>query len=582
MRFGMNVSRQVVGGTTTNQIDVRDQYTSGGSPPTLQKAVVVDVIYDYSIMTDEYKQNLFERVGNFELIEVVPINSIVAKIISNQEGLNSNQLTILFPFFSSHFMLPVQVGEVVHVIYQDYLEQGNKLGFWLSRIHGTRQAEDPNYTHIDRQFDPINDLAKWSTNNLKLTVDQPEPNFPNGGDTPDTYTLSPSQTNQNPYDTILESSLAASLQTQEVVPRWNKRPQELVVQGANNAMICLGEDRSGGVVIDESDEDMADSKGYAGTIDMVVGRGRFFPLSKDETPELTAPRTITNTRNYLETDKAPHRQLDPNGGRLKDNSREGDPDFTNDAARIYVTMRSAADNKFGITGIRFPSATLPIEQPPASGENIVRNRSYVIGKADHIRLIARKHKEEGIEGSLLFLREGDASDNSDGDKDLSYLLIDKNGINIESKKIFLGTSAHENPNESSGINYNDDNGPYEPYILWSKYQDTINNLHQQINDLREKHEKAIKELRDTTANYFDLLSNVMAGGGNSIPYGPNSAIAAAAGVASAGSTAISIASELVLNDVVGSLSNLQDTNNTENVSKINHSQVIYGTKGQEE
>src|SRR5690606_41899055 len=31
--------------------------------------------------------------------------------------------------------------------------------------------------------------------------------------------------------------------TPEPVPRWRKRPQELILQGSNNTLICLGEDR---------------------------------------------------------------------------------------------------------------------------------------------------------------------------------------------------------------------------------------------------------------------------------------------------------------------------------------------------
>lgn len=577
---GMNVSRRVVGGNTTNQIDIRDGYTNG-SPPTLQKAVVIDVIYDYNMLTDEYKQKLADTVGNFELIEMIPINSIIAKVVSNEEGLSANPYTILFPFFSSHFMLPVKVGEIVHVIYQDYVGRGNKLGFWLSRIHGNRQVEDANYTHLDRQYDPINNLELWSTDNLAKIKSSPDPSFPNGGDTIDTRTISPFTTTTNPYDDIIEQSSAAILQTQESVPRWNKRPQELVIQGSNNALICLGEDRGAGVERDTSNDELADSKGFAGTIDMVVGRGRFPPASKKETPELTAPRVIANSRGSLETDKAPHRNIDPNGGRLKDNPREGDPDFTNDAARIYVTMQSVADNKFGITNIRFPSATLPVTQPTNDEGTGTINRSYVVGKADHIRLVARKNKDKNIEGTILLLREGEASDSTDGDKDLSYVFLDKNGINIESKKIFLGTAAHENPNESSSISYNDDDGPYEPYILWTKYRDTVDNLQDQINELRTKHEEAIKELRDTVARSFAQLSSALAGGGNSVPYGPNSAVAAASAIASAAQANISISTESPLSSVVSSLNSKQDTNKTENVSKINHSQVIYGTKGQE-
>lgn len=570
---GMNVSRRVIGGSTTNQVDPRSGYTNG-SPPTLQKAVVVDVIYDYSILTDDYKEKLSLQVGNYELIDIIPVGSVIAQIISNEGGTTANPYTILFPFFSSHFMLPVQVGEVVHVIYQDYVGRGNKLGFWLSRIHGTRQVEDVNYTHLDRQFDPLNNLANWSTENIKNIQTSPDPNFPNGGDTTDTYSITPPEPNTNPYDKFLEQSVAGSLQTPEVVPRWNKRPQELVIQGANNTMICFGEDRSGSALSDETNEELADSKGFSGTIDIVVGRGRFPPTSKDEDPELTAPRVIQNSRGTFETDKAPYRNKNESG-RVKDNPLEGNPDFINDAARLYVTMQSVADNKFGITTITFPSSTLPITQPTNEDNAGTINRSYVVGKADHIRFIARKNEEKGIDGTILLLREGDPSDSTEGEQDLSFLFVDKNGINLDSKKIFFGPSVHEDPNESSSINYNDNDGPYEPWILWSKYKTTVDNLQKQITDLQTEHKNSIQTLRN---NLNTILSNIeIAFNANScIPYGQNPAITAAKVAIASGKNTLITPVDSPLDKVKSSIDSDQSKNLSDNVSKVNHSQKIYG------
>lgn len=579
---GMNVSRKLVGVSNTNAVDQR-QSSISTSPPVLQKAVVVDVIYNPTELIPELKERLQEQVSNYELINVMPANSIIAQIISDDGGTSANAYTILFPFFSSHFMLPVQVGEVVHVIYQDYVGRGNKLGFWMSRIHGNRTVEDANYTHLDRQFDPLNNLNNWSIENLDNIESSPLPGFPNGGNTIDTFSIRPFDNINNPYDEFLNSSRAAQLQTPEVVPRWNKRPQELVLQGSNNALICLGEDRSGPALApdasNEEEPSTADSKGFAGTIDIVVGRGRFPPEEASEEPELTAPRIIENTRGHLETDKAPHRNKGENG-RKTDNPNEGNPDFINDAARLYVTMQSVGDNKFGITSINFPVNTLPITQPTNESDSGTINRSYVIGKADHIRFISRKNSDKGIEGSMLFLREGDSS-TDEGDKDLSYLFMNKHGINIESKKIFFGTAIHDDPNETSTINYNDDDGPYEPWILWSKYRDTVSSLQKQIEDLRNQHEVAIKDLRSEIATSFSSLANAFAGGGNSIPYGPNSAVLAGQVAALQAQVKISAIAEQPLVQAKNDLSAEQDTNNNDNVSKRNHSQKLYGSKGEE-
>lgn len=583
MHAGMNVGRSLIGGSTLNQVDPR-RGVADAAAPTLQKAVVIDIVYDFSILSQDYKEKLTELVSNYELIEVMPINSIVAQIVSNDGGTSSTPYTILFPFFSSHFMLPLKVGEIVHVIYQDFSTNGNKLGFWLSRIHGQRQVEDTNYSHLDRQYDPLNNLLYWSTTNLSQITTSPDPSFPNGGGTPDTQTIKPFAPNEDAYVNIITDSSASKIETHESVPRWNKRPQEFVLQGSNNALICLGEDRSGPAKLPDSNEqqqqedEAADSKGFAGTIDMVVGRGRFPPDPKTA-PELTAARTIKNSRTETETDKAPFRNKEGTPQvRAQDNPKEGDPDFVNDAARLYVTMQSVADNKFGISSIAFPPSTLPIVQPTNQDNVGTLNRSYVAGKADHIRFISRKNSEKGIAGTMLFLREGDSS-TEDGDKDLSYMFFDKNGINLEANKIFFGTAAHEDPNENNNINYNDDEGPYEPWILWSKYKEAVDALHKQITDMQEEHTKAIKDLRDGVAQAFGSMANAFAGGGNSVPYGPNSAVIAGQAAAISAQTSISTKAEQILSQFKQQLSSDQDQNNTDNISKINHSQKLYGSKG---
>lgn len=564
---GSNIGRTLVGGAHRTAIgrERRDNAVSA-SPPVLQKAVVVDIIYDVSVVQGDYRDRLLQLVNNTELVDVMPVNSLVAQIVSDEGGLSASPFTILFPLFSSHIQLPIQVGEIVHVIYQDFVGRGNKVGYWLSRIHGNRAVEDANYTHLDRQYDALNNLQNWSTDNLSDIQTSPNPSFPNGAGTIDTYTIRPIDGQDDPYADYLERSLAAKLQTSEVVPRWNKRPQELVVQGANNALICLGEDRAGPV----SGSAETESKGYSGTIDIVAGRGRHLPDNPKQEPALTAPRIIENSRGVFETDKAPWRNKASGGGRKRDNLNEGDPDYKNDAARLLVTMQSLVDNKFQITDLEFPESTLPVLQPTNEADSGTINRSYVVGKADHIRMVARKDKENKIEGTLLLVREGNAED-----KDLGFLFINKYGMNLDAQKMFFGKAAHEDPAENDNINYNDDDGPYEPWILWSKYKDTVDSLQKQINDLQKEHKNAIQTLRD---NLSTILTNVETAfsANTCVPYGQNPGITAAKlAIATSKNTLVAPVDE-PLTKIGSDLSNEQTSNDNDNVSKKNHSQKVYG------
>lgn len=564
---GSNIGRTLVGGAHRTAIgrERRDNAVSA-SPPVLQKAVVVDIIYDVSVVQGDYRDRLLQLVNNTELVDVMPVNSLVAQIVSDEGGLSASPFTILFPLFSSHIQLPIQVGEIVHVIYQDFVGRGNKVGYWLSRIHGNRAVEDANYTHLDRQYDALNNLQNWSTDNLSDIQTSPNPSFPNGAGTIDTYTIRPIDGQDDPYADYLERSLAAKLQTSEVVPRWNKRPQELVVQGANNALICLGEDRAGPV----SGSAETESKGYSGTIDIVAGRGRHLPDNPKQEPALTAPRIIENSRGVFETDKAPWRNKASGGGRKRDNLNEGDPDYKNDAARLLVTMQSLVDNKFQITDLEFPESTLPVLQPTNEADSGTINRSYVVGKADHIRMVARKDKENKIEGTLLLVREGNAED-----KDLGFLFINKYGMNLDAQKMFFGKAAHEDPAENDNINYNDDEGPYEPWILWSKYKDTVDSLQKQINDLQKEHKNAIQTLRD---NLSTILTNVETAfsANTCVPYGQNPGITAAKLAIASGKNTLVAPVDEPLTKIGSDLSNEQTSNDNDNVSKKNHSQKVYG------
>ena len=120
MAANTNVQRQLVGGNTSSNIGSElESVRTKGQAPLLQKAVVIEVMADPSSLTEEEKNNLASTVNNGDLISIIPANSIIATIVSNNGGNAPKSNTILFPFFSSHMQLPVKVGETVYVIYED-------------------------------------------------------------------------------------------------------------------------------------------------------------------------------------------------------------------------------------------------------------------------------------------------------------------------------------------------------------------------------------------------------------------------------------------------------------------------------
>jgi len=482
--------------------------------PILQRAVVVDVVVDPSVISDEYKQSIMNTVNNPDLVHLMSVNTIIAKIVSNNEGNGVGSNTILFPFYSSNFMLPIAPGEMVYVIYEDPVGNGSGVGYWLSRVPGYGTIEDPNYTHNDRRFDPVNNIGNYTTREeLERSTSTGPEDFPNGGNVVDSLTLPPSEQNptESPYTLIFNQAPSSVYFTPEPVPRWKKRPQELVIQGKNNALIMLGEDRNGGLdgAIQDNPIDITKTGGtprQAGAIDIVAGRGRYvMPPGRnpkggsiEENPAgsaSTAPLVIENTRGFLETDKNPFRN------RKEDiaNPDEGNPSPMYDAARVYVVQQSKVDENYRLIpgtqgdGLIYPPECIANEQPPAV--NNTQGRSYVVNKADHVRIIARKEllssDQPNIAGTVLIVREGKQNTNAISpdpnalptapDGDLAYVLLNKEGkIQVEANEIYLGRALTLD----------------QPYIRYTVYKATIEELQNQINALRD-HIGTLEETLET-------------------------------------------------------------------------------------
>ena len=606
-----NVARTQLSGRNgiiASRNDIVDQAAREGTFPSLHKAIVMDVIINPAELSDEYKQQLSSIVNNSELIEVMPVNSVIARLVSNGQGLINVRDTILFPFFSSHIMLPIQPGELVYVIYEDLANFGDKIGYWLTRPHGQGTVEDVNYTHNDRQFDARNNIGFWSTLQKQDIASCTAPSFPNGGGTSTTQTISSDQDNTNTYNIFAQNSPSSKLITPEPVPRWHKRPQELVLQGANNTLIMMGEDRFGhvsGAVDSVNGNNRIDQKGFSGTIDMIVGRGRMMPKAQNihnqnegiasvaasvgppsnEEPTGTAPRVIQNARGTFETDKAPFRQKRSDGGRVQENKKEGDPDFEIDAARLLISMQTKGDENFGLTDIKYPTNSLNVIQPEASSfsgsENNISgsfNRSYVIQKGDHIRIVARKDPNLNVNGSILLLKEGVSEQEDQLDrgsktnfdtqeKDLAYIYMTDDGIQIQAKKIYFGPSKDHQ----------------EPYVLWSKYAETIDNLQQQIRTVANTQGGSANGIQTALDAIINAIYLIATGPGNVCPVGsPNPAL-----------TAIGIGIKAIWDQTSGaangtavqtqsatgaaSLVEQQIENMNSNVATENHSKIIFGT-----
>lgn len=466
----INVSRLIVGGVGEAGRSLTG-HLRNGNPPTIFRAVVQEIFTNPKILTTQEKTALKASVANPQFLDLMPPMSIMVRVINNGQDMVDSTSVIVYPFFSSHIQLPLQAGETVFIIYEDYSYLGNSLGRWISRPHENIAVEDLNFTHSDRSYDMKNtkegfEQLKRETGTTNLDV---QPNFTNGAGQPGRYTLQPRNSNENPFKTIRDSAYSAKLQTYEVVPRFFKNPKDMVIQGSNNTLILLTDD------FYKKNETVSGNNfvgaDYSGIISLVAGRGRKFLSDTQNTLDdtsKTSAYSVKNKFNKFEVDKVEFQR------NREFNLNEGKLDYKQDASHLYISMNSKADLYFKLDstvdgGIRFPTNVLKLDQP-ALVSNYYGN-AYIVQKSDHLRFIARKSLNPNINGTVMIIKEGEK------DNDLSFVYLNEEGkIQIEGKRIYLGKATQEN----------------EPYIKWSIYKQHIDELKAQINVIADHLNSLVK------------------------------------------------------------------------------------------
>lgn len=333
-------------------------------PTIFQQVVVREIFYDPNLLDDTRIDELITKynLSQVSYLKRMPRHSILGEYV--RDGNTPQQdPQIFFPFFPSHLILPVKPGERIWV----YKESNKNVdyGYWICRITEPRDIEDLNFTHSDRKFDFSSNSSEQPKFNNGAIIDS------KGQPTYDAASASIIGS-ENEYENIIQNSDAGSVIDFESVPRYTARPGDYILQGSNNTLISLGTDRTSSASDVENNPNAPSRKGKrskgkpqqdtklnAGTIDIVVGRGQ--EKSKNKA------KTIKNSLKNDETDKK------------VDSDSEGDPDFLNDSSRIYVSMKTAADDNFKIK-------TKGIDPKLTKG----KEDSAIVMKSNHLRFISRK------------------------------------------------------------------------------------------------------------------------------------------------------------------------------------------------
>ena len=498
-RLGILDPIRVPGGNNSSNIGAEVQNIRRQQPAVgpFSRALVIDIISDPSFLSEDILASLSAGIpGGVTSLRRAPRNSLVVKIITGTGSSVQSGNILCYPFFSPHFVTPVKPGEHVWVL-NESPEGPSDHAFWLSRISEADFLDDVNFTHPERKFDLYVDkvtvngtLATAAGDDTSSDETQPFDGLKDVGKVPGppAFTDGPIDDNNadptvaveadgqlyNAYDLIDQFATGRATSFREIVPRYTKRPGDLVLQGSNNALICLGQDR--GWTPENRPDGVPNSnasvtpEAFSGTVDIVVGRGRFYENTQPdqdatEVPD-TQPRAILNTRGYLELDKNPATfTRDQARGSIEwnrlDRPQEGDPDFLTDASRIYVSMNTDADKGFGIN----PEIVTPLFE----GELAAPVGPFVVLKSDELRLVARKEDERGdINGSIRLIKEGTV-----GEDYASIFLLPDGVVQVTGSKIYLGQ-----PDQGAGPG---EKGS-EPYVKYSELEALLERLFDNIND----------------------------------------------------------------------------------------------------
>ena len=189
----------------------------------------------------------------------------------------------------------------------------------------------------------------------------------------------------------------------EPVPEFLARPGDVVIKGGmdpyggidNNATIILGRDRSGYYESWDPQDTIQGAStlrsGFsnhmaAGAIDIVVGRMAPYPIDHFSGSVKYNPIKVAPIYRKLEFPEDSQRIMLVSEDSQNEFGTQKHPGLAMDAARIYMSQMSNADNYFALIKNVFTGEKGDPSQPPGSDPP----NSCIVQKADEIRLYSRK------------------------------------------------------------------------------------------------------------------------------------------------------------------------------------------------
>jgi len=371
------------------------------------RMIVIDVISDPNNIIDSKKIEYWGsvlKVSNLSYAEVLPRNTIIAKSIRDE----GNPMFV-FPFFPSHLSLPCKSGETVWVMFEHPGASNVDIAYWFCKITELHHVDDVNHTHSPRisdesMFPGSISISKGEKKFYELRNGQVSIKDGNRKTiSSETYLKNGSENylgKEEVFELLVTKTDSSQITQYESVPRFSKRPGDVVLEGTNNTLIVLGTDRTGPISNYSTETNLnlphkvkvpmpleLDLSQSAGSIDLVAGRGQ---------SDSTSGKIVSTTSIISATKDVKGKEIHKELGKSKDDISkfEGDPDLKNDRSRVLISQRTKVDSNFDLKKYN--------DSFKDKGHDISDSKSgdaAIVIKTDKIRIIARSDVEIIVMGN---------------------------------------------------------------------------------------------------------------------------------------------------------------------------------------
>ena len=331
---------------------------------TVYNEVTIKDVLSGRITTLPGGENVKSPIKNFEHVANMPMNSSIVQIIDDTRGRDGEKPVMCYPFFPSHFSLPLKVGEYVWMIEENI--KGVINYYWMCRKTGIIQVEDLNFTNLERTS--IN-TAMYDKHEESGGVF-----IPSSETKEKMVSLAKSEVSniaEESYSNLLKNSFNHVTEfVGEPVPRMKKRSSDLLLQGSYNSGIHLTVEKFSDLSENNTEESLNDGYVNSPAIDIFIKRDPDLDSIKiknfsdadegieheeinkirdlEEGTLSNVSSEVTAVENATEGSTTDGGTTDgrTTGGNISDELLDTDP--LSAACRIYMSNNSNFDEDFGL------------------------------------------------------------------------------------------------------------------------------------------------------------------------------------------------------------------------------------------